>query len=138
VRRLAIVLVAVLALSACGSSGGKSSDSDQVKAAYEKFFSSKAPASDRIAVLQNGSQFQSVFNSFAKNPLASNTSATVSSVTLDGPNKATVVYVVKIAGSALPKQTGSAVRQNGTWKVSDASLCKLIKLSGTTPSACKS
>jgi hypothetical protein len=65
-------------------------------------------------------------------------SATVSSVTLQGPNKARVVYVVKFGGASLPKQTGVAVRENGTWKVGDASLCKLIALGGTTPSACKS
>ncbi len=65
-------------------------------------------------------------------------SATVSSVTLQGANKAKVVYVVKFGGASLPKQTGTAVREGGTWKVGDASLCKLIALGGTTPSACKS
>ncbi len=138
VRRLALVLVAVLALAACGGGGNKSSDTAQIKNAYEKFFSSKTSLSDRVALLENGSQFKAVIQAFASNPLASNTSATVSSVTLQGANKANVVYVVKFGGSALPKQTGTAVRENGTWKVGDASLCKLIALGGTTPSACKS
>jgi hypothetical protein len=44
---------------------------------------------------------------------------------------------VTLAGSALPKQTGTAVRENGTWKVGYASLCKLVSLQGSTPSACK-
>jgi hypothetical protein len=138
VKRLALVLVAVLVLAACGSGGGGSSATDQIKSAYEKFFSSKTSLSERVSLLQNGEQFKPVIQSFASNPLAQNTSATVSSVKLDGDDNATVDYVVKFGGSSLPKQTGTAVRENGKWKVGFASLCKLVGLSGTTPSACKS
>jgi hypothetical protein len=141
VKRFALLLVAVLALAACG--GGKKSASGpsaeaQIKSAYVEFFSSKTSLSDRVALLQNGPKFKTVVRSFASNPLAKNVSATVSSVTLQGANNAKVVYVVKFAGSSLPEQTGTAVRQNGTWKVGSASLCKLIALQGSTPSACKS
>ena len=62
----------------------------------------------------------------------------VSSVTVQGPNSAKVVYTVKLGSAGLPKQTGTAVRQNGVWKVGDASLCKLVALQGSTPSVCKS
>jgi hypothetical protein len=79
-----------------------------------------------------------VIRGFASLPLAKNVSATVSSVTLQGANSAKVVYTVKLGSAGLPKQTGTAVRQNGTWKVGDASLCKLVSLQGSTPSACKS
>jgi len=79
-----------------------------------------------------------VIQSFASNPLAQSVTVTVPSVTLRGANKADVVYVIKFAGSALPKQNGTAVRQNGTWKVGYAGLCKLVALQGSTPSACKS
>jgi hypothetical protein len=138
VRRLAIVLVAVLALSACGSGKNSSSDEAQIKNAYESFFSDKSSISDRVAVLQNGQKFKSVVASFANNPLAKNVSAAVSSVTLQGENEAKVVYTVKLGGSSLPTQTGSAVKQNGQWKVGYASLCRLVALGGTTPAACKS
>jgi hypothetical protein len=137
VRRFALVLVVGLALAGCGGSSHPS-DQAQIKSAYEKFFSSKTSLSDRVAVLQKGSQFKPVIQAFASNPLASNTSATVSSVTLQGANKAKVVYSVKVGGTALPTQTGSAVKENGTWKVADASLCKLVALGGTTPAICKS
>ena len=139
-RRLALVLVLVVALSACGGSSKSNSADDQaqIKSAYEKFFSGKTSVSDRVALLQNGSKFKGLVSTFASNPLAKNVSAKVSSVTLQGANKARVVYVVSFAGTSLPKQTGTAVRQNGKWKVGDASLCKLIALGGTTPSACKS
>jgi len=141
VRRLALILVAALALAGCGGGGGgghKSSDTAQITSAYEKFFSGKTSVSERVALLQNGSEFKSVIEQFASNPLAKNVTTTVSSVTLQGANKAKVVYVVKLGGAALPQQTGAAVRQNGTWKVADASLCKLVALQGSTPSACKS
>ena len=139
-RRVALGLVLVVALTACGgSSKSKTADDQaQIKSAYEKFFSGKTPVSDRVALLQNGSKFKGLVSTFASNPLAKNVRAKVSSVTLQGANKAKVVYVVSFAGTSLPKQTGTAVRQNGKWKVGDASLCKLIALGGTTPSACKS
>jgi hypothetical protein len=110
----------------------------QITSAYEKFFSGKTSLSDRVALLQNGSRFRAVIQAFASNPLAKNVSATVSSVTLRGADNAKVVYQVKFSGSSLPKTTGTAVRQNGKWKVGDASLCKLVSLGGSTPPACKS
>ena len=143
-RRLALVLVAALALAGCGGSSGTTTTDTtaaaraQIKSAYVKFFSGKTPVSDRIAVLQDGSKFKGLVTSFANNPLAKNVNVTVSSVTLQGANNAKVVYTVKLGGAGLPKQTGTAVRENGTWKVGSASLCKLVALQGSTPSACKS
>jgi hypothetical protein len=55
-----------------------------------------------------------------------------------GPNNASVVYTVKLGSAGLPKQSGTAVLQNGTWKVGDVSLCKLVSLQGSAPSVCKS
>jgi hypothetical protein len=144
VRRLALVLVAALVLAGCGGSSGTTTTDTtaaaraQIKSAYVKFFSGKTPVSDRVAVLQNGSRFKGLVTSFANNPLAKNVNVTVSSVTLEGGDNAKVVYTVKLGGAALPKQTGTAVRENGTWKVGYASLCKLVALQGSTPSACKS
>jgi hypothetical protein len=145
VRRLALVVVAGLPLAGCGgSSHGSTTTNDtaaaqaQIKSAYTKFFSGRTPIPERVAVLQNGPKFKGLVTTFASNPLAKNVNATVSSVTLQGANKAKVVYTVKLGGAGLPTQTGTAVRENGTWKVGDASLCKLVSLQGSTPSVCKS
>jgi hypothetical protein len=140
VRRPVLLLVLVLALAACGGSSKPKTSNDvaQIKSAYAKFFSGKTSVSDRVALLENGAHFKSLIQTFAANPLAKNVTATVSSVTLQGADKAKVVYVVKFGGTSLPAQTGSAVRENGTWKVGSASLCKLVALQGSTPSACKS
>ena len=141
-RRLALVAVTALTLAACGGSshniGTPPTSPEQIKTSYERFFSNKTPLDQRVALLQNGSRFKALVAAFASNPLAKNVSASVSSVTLQGQDKAKVVYVVKLGGSALPKQTGTAVKQNGTWKVGFASLCRLVSLQGSTPSACKS
>ena len=143
-RRLALVLVAALALAGCGGSSGTTTTDTtaaaraQIKSAYVKFFSGKTPVSERVAVLQNGSKFKGLVTTFANNPLAKNVNVTVSSVTIEGGDNAKVVYTVKLGGAGLPKQTGTAVRENGTWKVGYASLCKLVALQGSTPSACKS
>ena len=89
-----------------------------------------------MAVLQNGSQFKSVVQGFASNPLAQRVNVTVSSVKLQGQDKAKVVYTIKLGSAGLPKQTGTAVRESGRWKVGYASLCRLVALNGGAPPAC--
>ena len=132
-----------MALAGCGGSSNTSTTNNtaaaqaQIKGAYEKFFSGHSSVADRVAVLQDGPRFKSVVQSFASNPLAKKVNVTVSSVTLQGQDKAKVLYTVKLGSAGLPKQAGTAVLQNGTWKVGYASLCKLVALQGSTPSACK-
>jgi ABC-type glycerol-3-phosphate transport system substrate-binding protein len=138
-KRLAIVLASTLLLAACGgggSSGNSSADKAQITSAYEKFFDGSTPVSDRVALLQNGPKFKSVIQEFQAFPGASQASATVKSVTLHGANNANVVFVVKVGGTSLPQQTGTAVRESGKWKVGDEGLCNLIEISGTAPPQC--
>jgi hypothetical protein len=139
-RRLALVFVAGLVLAGCGGSSKPSSTNAQaqIRSAYEQFFAADTPLADRVAVLQDGSRFKKVVASFAGNPLAKDVHVTVSSVGAPSGGKAKVVYTVKFGNTSLGKQPGTAVLQNGTWKVGFASLCKLVALSGSTPSACKS
>jgi hypothetical protein len=147
VRALLFVPVAVLVLSACGGSsthyttGLETTSAQNAKAqitrAYEKFFSNKTTVDGKVSLLENGPQFKSVIRLFASNPLAKNASATVSSVTLQGGKRASVVYVVKLGSASLGKQRGTAVRQNGVWKVGYAGLCRLVGLGGSLPPACR-
>lgn len=132
--------------AATGSSAAPSSPSSSAAVAeittnWEKFFSSSTPTAERVALLQNGSKFGAAITAFASLPLASGIGAKVTDVTLNSATSATVTYSITSGGtSLLSGQKGTAVYQDGTWKVGDASLCGLFKLipGGTVPSACSS
>jgi ABC-type glycerol-3-phosphate transport system substrate-binding protein len=135
-KRVAFLVVAVLLLAACGGGGGKS-DAGQIKQNWTTFFAAKTPVSQKVALLQDGARFESAITSLATNPLASQLNAKVSSVTLQGADKAKVVYSIYLGNTAvLTDQTGSAVKENGKWLVGYAGLCKLIAFQpGVTPPA---
>lgn len=111
---------------------------------WEAFFSAKTPVSQRVSLLQDGSQFQSVISAQAGSGLASQASAKVTKVTVTSPTQATVKYDILLNGTpALTNQTGTAVLDNGTWKVGVTSFCGLLTLEngGKTaglPAACQS
>jgi hypothetical protein len=155
----ALALALVVAVAACSSSSGTSSSSPpatsapassapaspntataaaQITANWEKFFNSSTSTSQRVTLLQNGSTFAAAIAALAKLPLASGIGAKVTNVTVNN-NTAIVTYnITSGSSSLLSGQTGTAVYQNGTWKVGDASLCGLFKLvpGGTVPAAC--
>ena len=113
----------------------------QITANWEKFFNSSTSLSERVALLQNGSNFSSAISDLSKLPLASGIGAKVTGVTLNSATSATVTYnLVSGSTTLLGGQKGTAVYQDGTWKVGDASLCDLFKLvpGGTLPAACNS
>jgi hypothetical protein len=126
---------------ASSSSSGNSSAVAQITTNWEKFFSASTPLSQRVALLQNGSNFSSAINDFSKLPLAGGIGAKVTGVTVNSATSATVTYAIVSGGTTLlGGQTGKAVYQGGTWKVGDASLCGLFKLvpGGSVPAACNS
>jgi hypothetical protein len=115
-----------------------------ITANWEEFFSAKTPDSKRVKLLENGSQFASVIRSQSGSSLASLATAKVLNVTVNSATQATVKYDILVSGTPeLKNETGTAVLQNGTWKVGVASFCGLLiienagKTSGL-PAACKS
>jgi hypothetical protein len=133
--------------SASASSGSPSAPSSsgaaaQIAANWEKFFSASTPTAERIKLLQNGSSFSAAITAFTKLPLASGIGAKVTKVVVTSATQATVSFnITSSAGSnLLSGQSGTAVYQDGIWKVGDASLCGLFKLipGGSVPSACSS
>ena len=130
------------ASSSAPSTGGNSAAVAQITANWEKFFSSSTPVSQKVTLLQNGSTFEAAIKAFANFPLASSLGAKVTNVTLNSATSATVTYSITTSSGStlLPNQKGTAVYQDGVWKVGDASLCGLFKLipGGTIPSACNS
>jgi len=131
---------AALVLGACGSTTKKSpppSASQQITQAWRAFFAGTTSASNKIALLQDGSAFTAIINGQASSTLAKGASATVSKVTLTSPSTAKVTYTVLLGGQpALRDQVGAAVRQDGKWKVGAASFCALLSLEQVSTPAC--
>ena len=158
--------VVAVAAAACGSSGGGTpsssntsatsapattpsatgtsssaggSASSAIAANWTAFFNFKTPTAKRIALLENGSQFASIIKGQAGQGLASTANAKVKSVTNVTASQATVKYDILLGTTpALTNQSGTAVFQDGTWKVGDGSFCGLLKLEQLKPlpSAC--
>jgi hypothetical protein len=127
--------------SSAPASSSTASAAAEITANWEKFFSSSTSPSEKAALLENGSKFTTAIAAFSKLPLASGIGAKVTAVTVKSPTSATVTYNITGGGSTLLSgQTGTAVYQDGVWKVGDASLCGLFKLipGGTLPAACSS
>ncbi len=111
----------------------------QITANWEKFFASSTPVSEKVTLLQNGSVFSGAISGLTS--LVSGLGAKVTGVTVNSATSATVTYNLTAGGSSLLSgQTGTAVYENGVWKVGDASLCGLLKLvpGGSEPAACSS
>jgi hypothetical protein len=132
----------VPASSSAPSNGGNSAAVAQITANWEKFFSSSTPVAQKVTLLQNGSTFEAASKAFANFPLASSLGAKVTNVTVNSATSATVTYSITTSSGStlLPNQKGTAVYQDGVWKVGDASLCGLLKLvpGSTPPAACNS
>jgi hypothetical protein len=127
--------------AASSPGGGTSANAKaQIKANWEAFFDGQTSAAKKISLLENGQKFASVINAQAGSGIAGSAGAKVTSVVVNSPAKATVKYDITLGGTtALANQTGTAVYQDGMWKVGDVSFCQLLKLenAGTTVSVCK-
>jgi hypothetical protein len=131
------------ATSSSGSAGGAAAVA-AVTTNWEAFFNAKTATSQRVALLEDGSQFQSTIQAQAGSGLAALATAKVTHVTINSPTMATVTYDILISGTPqLKNQTGVAVYQNGTWKVGVSSFCGLLTIenAGKTaglPAPCQS
>jgi hypothetical protein len=132
--------------AAAATSSGSSASSADVKAIttnWEAFFNAKTPVTQRVGLLQDGSQFSSVIKSQAGSGLAAEATAQVTKVTMITSSEAQVTYDILVSGTPeLKNQNGTAVLQAGTWKVGVGSFCGLLTLenAGNTsslPAACK-
>jgi len=103
------------------------------------FFNPKTSVAAKEAILENGSKYEALLKSQASNPTAATASASVQSVKITSPTGATIDYTILVSGSPVLKgQKGTAVYQDGTWKVSKTSFCGLAALEngGKAPAVC--
>lgn len=169
----ALGLVLITAVSACSSSPSSSSSAPatskpasptasapavssspatssssavaEITANWNKFFSSSTSNSERVALLENGSDFSAAISSLSSTPLASGLTSKVDSVSVTSSTAATVKYDLSAMGTTVATDaTGSSVLQDGTWKVGDDVFCGLLSeaktfgLTVTVPSVCSS
>lgn len=156
---LAAFLVLGLALTSC-SSGKKSGTTQppsspgaptstspsfnstaaeaQIKQNWAAFFSKDTPLANKLTYLQRGSTMRAAVQQFGTDPRTRQASAKVTSVFVTSPEVATVNYQVLLAGRvALPSAVGTAVYEDGAWKVSDTTFCGLLALTGgPKPAGC--
>ena len=155
---MAIVIVA-LALTSC-SSGKKSANTSPpsspsttasaspsldkaaaeaaIKTNWAAFFSKTTPLAKKLDYLQRGSTLRAAVEQFGKDPRTSQASAKVTGVFVTSPTTATVNYQVLLGGRvALPSAVGTAVYEDGAWRVSDTTFCGLLALTGgPKPAGC--
>ena len=111
----------------------------EIERNWTRFFNGQTPPGQKIDLLVDGQQFAGVIEASSQSQLARSTRAKVTNVSLTGPDTATVTYDVLVGGQpALTDRQGTAVRTDGTWRVSDASFCSLLALGGQVPAACPS
>jgi len=156
-RQIILALALAAAVAACTSSSSLSPASPapkpstlaatrtpavvaQITANWEKFFNGSTPLSQKVALAQDGRTFSTAIGYSRTWP--SGLGSDVLGVRLNSANSATVTYSLADDGFSDPAMTGLtgiAVYQNGAWRVSDVSLCAMLKLvQGAVPAACRS
>ncbi|MFF2656151.1 hypothetical protein ACFVUH_02165 [Kitasatospora sp. NPDC058032] len=99
----------------------------EITASWQKFFDPTTPIPEKAALLQNGDTLLPVLEGFAQDPRVGQVQAKVTNVAFTSATEATVTYELSLQGSVVePAATGQAVLDNGTWKVSRATLCGLL------------
>ncbi|MFJ4835707.1 hypothetical protein ACIP79_38235 [Streptomyces sp. NPDC088747] len=103
---------------------------------WEKFFDPAVALKDKQAVLENGEEMAPVLEGFSGDQRGQQVQAEVQKVEFTSPADANVTYSLILEGAtALPGASGTAVEQDGTWKVSVSTLCALVQLSGNASPA---
>jgi hypothetical protein len=103
------------------------------------FFNGTEPYTVKVGLVQNGSTFAPILKQQASNAQAKGSTATVQSVTVTSATAANVGYTILLGGTpVLTGQKGTAVYQDGVWKVSVASFCGIaqLELSGQKIAGC--
>lgn len=124
-------------VASSSTSGALTGDEATIAENWVKFFDGSLPAPDKIGLLENGQQYTKEIEAQAASPLTKAATAAVSSVKITSPTTAVVNYSILVGGQpALPNQTGSAILQDGTWKVGAESFLALLALQqGSLPTS---
>lgn len=144
--RFLIPLAGVALVAGCGGSGSgtassssgaassaavdHSADTAAVTRVWQSFFSKDTPISQKEALLENGTgSMKPAVQAFAADPRVGQASATVQKVDFPAANQADVTYQISLDGAVMMSgMAGKAVEVDGSWLVSDTTLCGLLQL----------
>jgi hypothetical protein len=108
----------------------------EIRQNWVKFFDPAVSLKDKQAVLENGDKLGLLLKAFSGDQRGGQVAAKVADVEFTSPTAASVNYALILEGAtALPDASGTAVEQDGTWKVSLNTLCALVGLSGNASAA---
>ncbi|MFJ5810081.1 hypothetical protein [Streptomyces sp. NPDC093093] len=103
----------------------------QIEENWAAFFDPSVSADRKVGLLQNGDLLKPLLAAVADHPRAAAVSSEVTGVTFTSPTGAEVTYDLLVSGFPVLTETkGSAVLQDGVWKISLASVCALVKRAG--------
>ncbi|UUS34711.1 hypothetical protein NRO40_05545 [Streptomyces changanensis] len=103
----------------------------EVEKNWTAFFDPETPTDEKVRLLENGEQMRPVLSAFGKDANAAKAAAKVKEVDFASATQANVTYDLVVGTSpALTDSKGTAVYQDGIWKVSRSTLCALVKISG--------
>ncbi|MFF7393744.1 hypothetical protein ACFZAE_35565 [Streptomyces scabiei] len=103
----------------------------EIKENWKAFFDPGTSTEEKQAVLENGEEMGPVLAAFSGDERGGQVEAEVKKVAFTSATGADVTYTLLLEGAtALPDAAGTAVEQDGTWKVSVKTLCGLVALSG--------
>jgi hypothetical protein len=107
------------------------SETELLAANWEAFFAGATPAPDKVALLENGDAHRAELAEWAANPAAAGVSVQVTDVKINADGTADVTFDVVSGGATVIKgETGTAVLEDGSWKVSESSFAGMLAAMG--------
>ncbi|MEU9235912.1 hypothetical protein [Streptomyces subrutilus] len=105
---------------------------EQIGKNWTAFFDSEVPVERKAELLENGDFLEPLLSGLAGRTDAAETSAEVTDVVFTAPTEAQVTYDLLLGGiPVMPETKGTAVLEDGVWKVSAKTLCALVERSGS-------
>ncbi|MER5934590.1 hypothetical protein [Streptomyces sp. NPDC002054] len=109
----------------------------EIEKNWETFFAAETPAAKRAEVLENGDAMAPLLSGLSADSLPAKPSARVTEVAFTSPTEARVTYDLLVGSTpVLPGIKGTAILQDGVWKVSTRTVCELVALSGNSAPGC--
>ncbi len=128
------VTAAATAAEATSTSGAKAA----IELAWKGFFDGSSSVNTKESFVENAYLFSNLVSAQSSSALAKSVSVRVEQVSDITATHAKVTYRLEADGKPLlpHPQQGIAVKIRGTWKVSAATVCALVKIEGARTIAC--